>query len=108
MGSFASFFLALPSLFLLSFDSTLLLTHVQLGMIAVGSEKYGNDEKLQQNTGPIKPLYETQLQSTKNAETDAAVKAAAVAWYIRMEADEVATFARSRKRHVLSVCKDAQ
>jgi hypothetical protein len=75
-------------------------------MITVGFENHRNDEKLQQD--PIMHLHEIHLQTTKNAETDVSAKASAVAWLVRMEADENLAFAKWRKRHVLSVYKDAQ
>jgi arginyl-tRNA synthetase len=75
-------------------------------MIAVGFEKYGNEEELEQD--PIKHLYKIYVQITKDAEADPEVKAAAAAWFARMEAGEDAALANWRKWRALSVRKYAE
>ncbi|KAF8493431.1 hypothetical protein F5888DRAFT_1806201 [Russula emetica] len=54
-----------------------------LGLIAVGFEKYGSEEELQKDA--IKHLFDVYVNINKDAESDPGVKAAAAAWFKRME-----------------------
>ncbi|KAH9968508.1 hypothetical protein BGW80DRAFT_1461893 [Lactifluus volemus] len=55
----------------------------QFGLIAVGFEKYGSEEALQRDA--IKHLYDIYVNINKDADSDPGVKAAAAAWFKRME-----------------------
>jgi arginyl-tRNA synthetase len=75
----------------------------QFGMIAVGFEKYGNEAELEAD--PIKYLYKIYVQISKDAAEDPSVKAAAAAWFARMEAGEDAALANWRRWRTLSARK---
>lgn len=58
----------------------------QFGLIAVGYEKYGNDEAMRQD--PIKHLYDVYVKINADADADPAVHDAARAHFKRMEDGE--------------------
>jgi arginyl-tRNA synthetase len=55
----------------------------QFGLIAVGYEKYGNDEAMKQD--PIKHLYDVYVKINADADADESVHDAARAYFKRME-----------------------
>ncbi|VDC03872.1 unnamed protein product [Peniophora sp. CBMAI 1063] len=78
----------------------------QFGLIAVGYEKYGSDEKLQQDA--IKHLFDIYVAINKDAESDPSVKEAAAAWFKRMEDGDESALKNWRVWRELSVKKYAE
>ena len=79
---------------------------VSFGLIAVGYEKYGSNEKLQEDA--IKHLFDIYVAINKDAETDPTVKEAAAAWFKRMEDGDEDALKNWRVWRELSVRKYAE
>ncbi|KAN0105297.1 hypothetical protein V8E52_010842 [Russula decolorans] len=78
----------------------------QFGLIAVGFEKYGSEEELQKDA--IKHLFDVYVNINKDAESDPGVKAAAAAWFKRMEDGDEDALKNWRVWRELSVKKYAE
>ncbi|KAI0246849.1 hypothetical protein BJV78DRAFT_1286027 [Lactifluus subvellereus] len=78
----------------------------QFGLIAVGFEKYGSEEELQKDA--IKHLFDVYVNINKDAESDPSVKAAAAAWFKRMEDGDEDALKNWRIWRELSVKKYAE
>jgi arginyl-tRNA synthetase len=76
---------------------------IQFGLIAVGFEKYGSEEALQRDA--IKHLYDIYVNINKDADSDPGVKAAAAAWFKRMEDSDEDALRNWRVWRELSVKK---
>ncbi len=76
---------------------------IQFGLIAVGFEKYGNKDLLEQDT--IKHLFDIYVQINKDAESDPSVKSAAAAFFRRMEDHDPSALENWKKWRDLSVKK---
>ena len=70
-------------LYAVGFRSRLTLRCLQFGLIAVGFERYGNDEALERDA--IKHLYEVYVKINADAANDESVNDAARAYFKRME-----------------------
>ena len=78
----------------------------QFGLIAIGFEKYGSDEELKKDA--IKHLFDVYVNINKDAESDPGVKAAAAAWFKRMEDGDEDALKNWRVWRELSVKKYAE
>ncbi len=67
----------------------------QFGLIAVGYEKYGNDEAMKQD--PIKHLYDVYVKINADADADPSVHDAARAYFKRMEDGEESALVQWRQ-----------
>jgi arginyl-tRNA synthetase len=72
-------------------------------LIAVGFEKYGSEEELQKDA--IKHLYDIYVKINADAAKDESVKAAAAAWFRRMEDGDESALSNWRVWRELSVKK---
>jgi len=72
-------------------------------MIAVGFEKYGSQEELEQDA--IKHLFDVYVKVNKDAEADPNVKVEAAKWFKRMEDGEEAALVNWRVWRELSIRK---
>ncbi|THH00931.1 hypothetical protein EW026_g1672 [Hermanssonia centrifuga] len=78
----------------------------QFGLIAVGFEKYGNEEALEQDA--IKHLLEIYVKVNADAEKDPSVKAEAAKFFKRMEDGDESALVNWRKWRDLSIKKYAE
>jgi arginyl-tRNA synthetase len=78
----------------------------QFGLIAVGFEKYGNEEVLQQDA--IKHLFDIYVKINKDAESDPSIKVAAAAFFKRMEDGDESALKNWRVWRELSIKKYAE
>ncbi len=79
---------------------------LQFGLIAVGFEKYGNEEALEQDA--IKHLLEIYVKVNADAEKDPSVKAEAAKFFKRMEDGDESALVNWRKWRDLSIKKYAE
>jgi arginyl-tRNA synthetase len=75
-------------------------------LITVGFEKYGSDEELKKDA--TKHLYDVHVNINNDAESDPGVKAAAAAWFKRMEDGDEDALKNWRVWRELSVKKYAE
>jgi arginyl-tRNA synthetase len=73
----------------------------QYGLLAVGFDKYGDEEKLK--TNPIRHLFDVYVAINKDAENDPTVKENARAYFKRMEDGEAEALGMWRKFRDLSI-----
>ncbi|OJT07972.1 Arginine--tRNA ligase, cytoplasmic [Trametes pubescens] len=78
----------------------------QFGLIAVGFEKYGNQEALEKDA--IQHLFEVYVKISAEAEKDPAVRDEAAAWFRRMEDGDEEALKNWRVWRKLSVGKYAE
>ena len=79
---------------------------IQFGLIAVGYEKYGNEEELQKDA--IKHLLDIYIKVNADAEKDPNVKIEAAKFFKRMEDGDESALQNWRKWRELSVKKYAE
>ncbi|KAF8696470.1 hypothetical protein AX14_001571 [Amanita brunnescens Koide BX004] len=75
----------------------------QIGMIAIGFEKYGSQEELENNA--IKHLFDVYVKVNRDAETDPNVKVKAAKWFKRMEDGDESALKNWRVWRELSIRK---
>jgi len=75
----------------------------QFGLIAVGFERYGNQEALERDA--IKHLFDVYVKINADADADEAVHDAARAWFRRMEDGDETALSNWRQWRALSVKK---
>ncbi|GAA5952188.1 hypothetical protein JCM21900_006937 [Sporobolomyces salmonicolor] len=75
----------------------------QFGILAVGFERYGSEEKLAEDA--ITHLYEVYVKINKDGETDEAIHDRAREFFVKMEAGDEAAVALWKKFRDLSIVK---